>query len=149
VFSLTRAPTSQVQLQTLTAVVKLFLFKPDSSQGLVQRVLNTATKDCDSPDVRDRAYIYWRLLSTDPRAAKVRGLDFITIGALTHALLRQSVILAHRPPISLPRTTVAPALLNELIGEISSLASVYQKPAATFIGQGRVGVESMQHRGTE
>ncbi|KAH9984404.1 Adaptor protein complex beta subunit [Russula vinacea] len=92
-----------VQLQTLTAVVKLFLYKPDSSQGLVQR-------DCDSPD---------------------------------------SVILAHRPPISLPRTTVAPALLNELIGEISSLASVYQKPAATFIGLGRIGVESMQHRGTD
>lgn len=62
----------QVQLQTLTAVVKLFLKKPDSSQGVVQRVLDTATKDCDSPDVRDRAYIYWRLLSTDPGAAKVR-----------------------------------------------------------------------------
>jgi AP-1 complex subunit beta-1 len=62
----------QVQLQTLTAVVKLFLKKPDTSQGVVQRVLNTATKDCDSPDVRDRAYIYWRLLSTDPGAAKVR-----------------------------------------------------------------------------
>lgn len=62
----------QVQLQTLTAVVKLFLKKPDSSQGVVQRVLNTATKDCDSPDVRDRAYIYWRLLSTDPGAARVR-----------------------------------------------------------------------------
>jgi AP-1 complex subunit beta-1 len=61
----------QVQLQTLTAVVKLYLKKPDSSQGVVQRVLNTATKDCDSPDVRDRAYIYWRLLSTDPAAAKV------------------------------------------------------------------------------
>jgi len=119
-----------VQLQTLTAVVKLFLYKPDLSQGLVQRVLNTATKDCDSPDVRDRAYIYWRLLSTDPRAAK-------------------SVILAHRPPISLPRTTVAPALLNELIEEISSLASVYQKPAVTFIGQGRIGVDSMQHKGTD
>jgi AP-1 complex subunit beta-1 len=60
-----------VQLQTLTAVVKLFLRKPDNSQGLVQKVLDTATKDCDSPDVRDRAYIYWRLLSTDPGAAKV------------------------------------------------------------------------------
>ena len=45
--------------------------KPDSAQALVQRVLDTATKDCDSPDVRDRAYIYWRLLSTDPAAAKV------------------------------------------------------------------------------
>ena len=62
----------QVQLQTLTAVVKLFLTKPDSSQALVQRVLQSATKGCDNPDIRDRAYIYWRLLSTDPEATKVR-----------------------------------------------------------------------------
>ena len=114
---------------------------------MVQRVLNTATKECDSPDVRDRAYIYWRLLSTDPGAAKVRVQSRLSEFLLI--LLRQSVILAHRPPISLPRTTVAPALLNELIGEISSLASVYQKPAATFIGQGRIGVDSMQPRGAE
>jgi vesicle coat complex subunit len=120
----------QVQLQTLTAVVKLFLKKPDSSQGVVQRVLNTATKDCDSPDVRDRAYIYWRLLSTDPGAAK-------------------AVVLAHRPPISIPRTTVSPALLEELLGEISSLASVYHKPAQTFVGHGRVGADSVQRKGSE
>jgi hypothetical protein len=56
-------------------VVKLFLRKPETSQGLVQKVLETATKDCDSPDVRDRAYIYWRLLSTDPGAAKVSVHD--------------------------------------------------------------------------
>lgn len=60
-----------VQLQTLTAIVKLFLKKPDESQEVVQRVLQAATKDCDSADVRDRAYIYWRLLSSDPAAAKV------------------------------------------------------------------------------
>jgi AP-1 complex subunit beta-1 len=71
-----------VQLQTLTAVVKLFLYKPDSSQGVVQRVLNTATKDCDSPDVRDRAYIYWRLLSTDPGAAKVRASPSLPVDVL-------------------------------------------------------------------
>ncbi|KAJ3879293.1 adaptin N terminal region-domain-containing protein [Lentinula edodes] len=116
-----------VQLQTLTAVVKLFLKKPDSSQGIVQRILNTATKDCDSPDVRDRAYIYWRLLSTDPGAAK-------------------AVVLAQRPPISIPRTTVAPALLEELLGEVSSLASVYHKPEETFVGKGRVGAESLQRK---
>ncbi|KAG6335100.1 hypothetical protein ID866_3989 [Astraeus odoratus] len=120
----------QVQLQTLTAVVKLFLKKPDSSQGVVQRVLNTATKDCDSPDVRDRAYIYWRLLSTDPGAAK-------------------TVVLAHRPPISIPRTTVSPVLLEELLGEISSLASVYHKPAETFIGHGRISADAVQRKGTE
>ncbi|KAH7908849.1 adaptin N terminal region-domain-containing protein [Hygrophoropsis aurantiaca] len=120
----------QVQLQTLTAVVKLFLKKPDSSQGVVQRVLTTATKDCDSPDVRDRAYIYWRLLSTDPGAAK-------------------AVVLAHRPPISIPRTTVSPLLLEELLGEISSLASVYHKPAETFVGRGKMSADSVQRKGSE
>jgi hypothetical protein len=29
-------------------------------------------QDSDNPDLRDRGYIYWRLLSTDPAAAKVR-----------------------------------------------------------------------------
>ncbi|PPQ69574.1 hypothetical protein CVT24_001374, partial [Panaeolus cyanescens] len=114
-----------VQLQTLTAVVKLFLKKPDSSQGIVQKVLNTATKDCDSPDVRDRAYIYWRLLSMDPGAAK-------------------AVVLAHRPPISIPRTTVSPGLLEELLGEIGTLASVYHKPPETFIGKGRIGADAVR-----
>lgn len=62
----------QVQLQALTAVVKLFLQKPEAAQGLVQRVLGLATKTADSPDLRDRAYIQWRLLSSDTEAAKVR-----------------------------------------------------------------------------
>ncbi|CAK5273004.1 unnamed protein product [Mycena citricolor] len=117
--------TNVVQLQTLTAVVKLFLKKPESSQGIVQKILDTATKESDSPDVRDRAYIYWRLLSTDTAAAK-------------------AVVLSQRPPISIPQTTVAPALLEQLLGEISSLASVYHKPEETFVGRGRVGADSLQ-----
>ena len=60
-----------VQIQILTAIVKLYLKKPDSNQNLVQKVLELSTKNCDNPDIRDRAYIYWRLLSTDPEAAKV------------------------------------------------------------------------------
>ena len=91
---LTRAPTFQEQFQTPTAIVKFFLFKPDSSQGLAQRVLNTTTKDCDSPDVRDRAYIYWRLISADPGAAKVQVqfLDYRSSYSFRVILLRQSVI---------------------------------------------------------
>jgi AP-1 complex subunit beta-1 len=133
----------QVQLQTLTAVVKLFLKKPDSAQGVVQRVLTTATKECDSPDVRDRAYIYWRLLSTDPGAAKVSGFQPWGVVDIQIDLI-QAVVLAHRPPISIPRTSVAPALLEELLGEISTLASVYHKPAETFIGRGRVGADAVK-----
>lgn len=62
----------KVQLQLLTATVKLFLKKPNENQDLVQRILQTATTECDNADIRDRAYVYWRLLSTDPQAAKVR-----------------------------------------------------------------------------
>jgi len=63
--------------------------------------------------------------------------------------LSQAVVLAYRPPISIPRTTVSPALLEELLGEISSLASVYHKPAHTFVGHGRVSADSVQHKGSE
>ena len=65
---------TQVQLQLLTAIVKLFLKRPTDTQELVQQVLSLATQDSDNPDLRDRGYIYWRLLSTDPAAAKVSKL---------------------------------------------------------------------------
>ena len=54
----------QVQLQLVTAIVKMFLKKPAETQELVQRALSLATQDSDNPDLRDRGYIYWRLLST-------------------------------------------------------------------------------------
>jgi vesicle coat complex subunit len=63
--------TGQVQLQLVTATVKLFLKKPQTTQNIVWRLLQIATSECDNPDIRDRAYVYWRLLSTDPQAAKV------------------------------------------------------------------------------
>lgn len=50
--------------------MKLFLKRPSDTQQLVQRVLSLATQDSDNPDLRDRGYIYWRLLSADPAAAK-------------------------------------------------------------------------------
>jgi vesicle coat complex subunit len=30
-------------------------------------------QEVDNPDLRDRGYIYWRLLSADPATAKVRA----------------------------------------------------------------------------
>jgi len=59
----------------------------------------------------------------------------------------KAVVLAHRPPISIPRTTVAPALLEELLGEVGSLASVYHKPSETFIGKGRIGADAVRKAG--
>ncbi|KAF9572784.1 beta-adaptin [Mortierella alpina] len=106
---------SQVQLQLLTATVKLFLKKPAQSQEIVHRVLQSATQEIDNPDTRDRAYVYWRLLSTDPQAAK-------------------AVVLSEKPPISVEARTLSPGLMDELINNISTLASVYHKPPTAFMG---------------
>lgn len=69
--TVSRLTFKQTQLQILTAVVKLFLKKPSNNQGLVQKVLQLATAESDNPDIRDRAYVYWRLLSGDLDIAKV------------------------------------------------------------------------------
>lgn len=41
-------------------------------------------------------------------------------------------------------TSLPPKLLNELLAELSTLASVYHKPAATFIGHGKYGADAIQ-----
>ncbi|KAK4844669.1 hypothetical protein QYF36_022926 [Acer negundo] len=106
---------AQVQLQLLTATVKLFLKKPtEGPQQMIQVVLNNATVETDNPDLRDRAYIYWRLLSTDPEAAK-------------------DVVLAEKPVITDDSNQLDPSLLDELLANIATLSSVYHKPPEAFV----------------
>lgn len=106
--------TSMVQLQLLTASIKVFLKLPENTQEMVQKVLNLATEQSDNPDLRDRGYIYWRLLSTDPEAAR-------------------AVVLSHKPEIGDDTFTIESNLLDQLIASISTLSSVYHKPAEAFI----------------
>ncbi|KAK9368936.1 adaptin N terminal region-domain-containing protein [Lipomyces kononenkoae] len=122
--------TTQVQLQLLTATVKLFLLKPQNTQPLVQRVLQTITNECDNADLRDRAYIYWRLLSTNSQTTK-------------------DIIMSKKPPVKEVIQHLPPPVLEELLRELSTLASVYHKPAETFIGQGRFGADALQKKALE
>ena len=63
-----------VQLQLLTSAVKTFLQHKDATtQAVVQQVLQKASAS-ENPDVRDRAFIYWRLLSSN--AAYVSDVVF-------------------------------------------------------------------------
>jgi vesicle coat complex subunit len=66
-----------VQLSLLTATVKLFIRKPAIGQELIPRVLKYATEDVDHVDLRERGYFYWRLLATNPLAAKVMFISMI------------------------------------------------------------------------
>ncbi|XP_019160568.1 PREDICTED: beta-adaptin-like protein B [Ipomoea nil] len=112
--------TPHVQLQLLTATVKLFLKKPtEGPQQMIQVVLNNATMETDNPDLRDRAYIYWRLLSTDPESAK-------------------DVVLAEKPVISDDSNQLDPSLLDELLANIATLSSVYHKPPDSFVNRVKI-----------
>ncbi|KAL0079834.1 adaptin N terminal region-domain-containing protein [Phycomyces blakesleeanus] len=104
----------EVQMALLTATVKLFIKRPTAGQDLVPKVLKWATEEAVNPDLRDRGYIYWRLLSTDPAAAK-------------------AIVLSDKPSISTESDNMDPAFLNELLLHISSLASIYHKSPTTFI----------------
>lgn len=41
-------------------------------------------------------------------------------------------------------TSLPPALLEQLLAELSTLASVYHKPPESFVGKGRFGAEAIQ-----
>ena len=113
-------PTS-VKLQLLTATVKLYLKKPDEGEDVIQRILKLSTDEADNPDLRDRAYIYWRMLSTSPQKTKF-------------------VVLGEKPHIADDSyNTYDEVLVDSLIEQISSLSSVYHKtPEELALSQKRV-----------
>lgn len=87
---------------------------------MVQRVLDLATEESDNPDLRDRGFIYWRLLSTDPEAAKL-------------------VVLGDKPVIEDDTFRLEPNLLNLLVGQIATLSSIYHKPPEAFVVRTKKG----------
>ena len=98
-----------VKLALLTATVKLFIQRPTKGSSLVPQVLKWCTEETDDPDLRDRGYMYWRLLSTDPATAK-------------------QVIMGTKPPITAESEKLDPVTLEELCLNIGTLATIYLKP---------------------
>ena len=99
----------EVRLALLTATVKLFIQRPTKGSSLVPEVLKWCTEETDDPDLRDRGYMYWRLLSTDSEKAKL-------------------VVMGTKPPISAESEKLDPATLEELCLNIGTLATIYLKP---------------------
>ena len=101
--------TVEVQLALLTATVKFFIQRPTKGQELVPQVLKWCTEETDDPDLRDRGYMYWRLLSTDPAAAR-------------------QIVMGQKPPISAESEKLDNRTLEELCLNVGTLATVYLKP---------------------
>ncbi|KAL0246847.1 hypothetical protein GEMRC1_008053 [Eukaryota sp. GEM-RC1] len=99
---------SEVQLSILTATVKCFLRRPREIKPLLSRVLEFATNQSDNPDLRDRGFLYWRLLSLGPDVAK-------------------RAVLAERPEISDKVFYLEHELVQKLLLELGSLACLLHK----------------------
>ena len=99
----------EVQLALLTATVKLFIQRPTKGQELVPQVLKWCTEETDDPDLRDRGFMYWRLLSTDPTTAK-------------------NIVMGEKPAISAESERLDPKTLEELCLNVGTLSTVYLKP---------------------
>ncbi len=82
-------------------------------------MLKQATEEADNPDLRDRAYIYWRMLSTSPQNAKL-------------------VVLGEKPSMADDSyNQYDDSLVSALIDSISTLGSVYHKSAEDLVAMQR------------
>jgi len=98
-------------LAILTATVKLYLKKPDNSEEMITKVLEIATEKSESPDLKDRGYIYWRMLSTSP-------------------VKTEKVVLGKKPNIAHDCYNIYDEdFLTKLCDQISNLSSVYHRTA--------------------
>lgn len=104
-----------VQQQMLTAVAKTLMLCGTAAQNVADCVIRYAIEDSDNVDIRDRAFMYSRLIALGPEAMR-------------------DVVLTEKPKVSAAQPQIPDALHNELISCLSSLATVYHRPAIMFEG---------------
>ena len=103
-----------VQLELLTACMKMFFKRAPEMQSMLGRLLSMASNDVKNQDLHDRALLYYRLLTEDvTMAATVLNCEKIPVEAF--AEMKDSDVL------------------DKLMVEFNSLSVVYGKPSETFI----------------
>ena len=107
---------STIKLQILNAAVKNFVNKPEEGEDIVKICLQKGAEESENPDVRDRAYIYWRLLETDPDIAK-------------------DMMISEKPPFEFndEDNLIDSETVDDLIENMTNVSSVYLQKAKDTI----------------
>ena len=107
--------SSKVRLQILNAGVKNFVNKPDESEEIVKLCLQKGAEESENPDIRDRAYIYWRLLEIDPDIAK-------------------DMMVSEKPPFDFTdEDDLEPDVVDDMICNMTNVSAVYLKKQKEMI----------------
>lgn len=113
-----------VRLQILNATIKNYVNKPNESEELVKICLQKGAEESENPDVRDRAYIYWRLLENDPDLAK-------------------EMIAGQKIPFDFnEEETFEPEVLDDIINNMTNVSGVYHKTNKSLIPREDMVIES-------
>lgn len=88
--------------------MKVFIKYPDEFETLISDLLTVATENVSNPDVRDRAFIYWRMLSTDPAKTK-------------------DVVFGYRPQAKDSDKLVDKSFLNDMMKSLGYASSLFEK----------------------
>ncbi|ORC85522.1 AP-1 complex subunit beta [Trypanosoma theileri] len=105
-----------VQLAILSAVIKMFLRDPEGMEQTLNVVLDTLTTKSSDPDLRDRAYAYWRLLSKGVGVAKMK-----------------QIVHGHQVPITVESSFSDAMTMSDLKKSINTAAVVFGKPFHSFL----------------
>jgi len=75
-------------------------------EEILAEVLETSTEEVENPDIRDRGYIYWRLLSEYPDETK-------------------DIVLSEKPTLKSNKVIFDSALVEILVDNIGMISSVF------------------------
>lgn len=106
-----------VQLELLSASMKLFFKRPPEMQSMLGRLLQATINDSNQQDVRDRALCYYRLLEQQPTEQAA-------------AIVAQFRL---EDPVTVFAEMVESDLKERLFSEFNTLAVVYGKPSELFV----------------
>eukprot|EP00761_Pharyngomonas_kirbyi_P001328 gb/GECH01001332.1/.p1 GENE.gb/GECH01001332.1/~~gb/GECH01001332.1/.p1 ORF type:complete len:783 (+),score=191.05 gb/GECH01001332.1/:1-2349(+) len=104
-----------VQLEILSAAVKLFFKRPPEMQKMLGRLLADAIEGEYSVDVCERAAFFYRCLKADPREAR-------------HVLAAKKKLISSF-------TEESSLLLDRLFEEFNTLSVIYEQPSDRFVSQ--------------
>lgn len=119
--------SAEVQFSILTSSIKFFVRNPSpETEKLCIQLLRKCTDEGNNPDLRSRAFMYWRLLSI----AKDNG-NLLSQETLT------DIVDGGLPIIEL-NTKLDPVVLEELELNVGSITSIYLKPTSQIFRLNRM-----------
>ncbi|CAN8063503.1 unnamed protein product [Agarophyton chilense] len=102
-----------VQQQVLTACLKAFVLCGAEAEKGARAMILYATEESENIDLRDRGFVYQRLLECGVETA-------------------QNIVLSNKVGIEHNQSLVPPELCKELLASLSSMAAVFHQPPSLF-----------------